>query len=100
MHDGVHLRLMVTRGVKRTPYQDPRVVVGGPTVVIIPEYKQPPDGVHERGHPPYEPLRLWRRGLNHRESEHWRGPRTPQLARMRAERHSTLSRRFHNHASA
>src|SRR5690606_11224216 len=24
MHDGVHLRLMVTRGVKRTPYQDPR----------------------------------------------------------------------------
>ncbi len=40
MHDdGVHVRLMVTRGVKSTPYQDPRVTVGPTTVVIIPEYK-------------------------------------------------------------
>ena len=41
MHSGsgVHIRLMVTRGVKRTPYQDPRVTVGPATVVIIPEYK-------------------------------------------------------------
>jgi branched-chain amino acid aminotransferase len=40
MHgDGVHVRLMVTRGVKRTPYQDPRVTVGPATIVIIPEYK-------------------------------------------------------------
>ena len=37
--DGVHVRLMVTRGVRRTPYQDPRVVEGGATIVIIPEYK-------------------------------------------------------------
>jgi branched-chain amino acid aminotransferase len=36
---GVHIRLMVTRGVKRTPYQDPRVTVGPATIVIIPEYK-------------------------------------------------------------
>jgi branched-chain amino acid aminotransferase len=49
MGEGVHVRLMVTRGVRSTPYQDPRVVVGGATVVIIPEYKQPPEGVHERG---------------------------------------------------
>ena len=49
MDEGVHVRLMVTRGVRSTPYQDPRVVVGGPTVVIIPEYKEPPEGVHERG---------------------------------------------------
>jgi len=49
MDEGVHVRLMVTRGVRSTPYQDPRVVVGGPTVVIIPEYKQPPEGVQERG---------------------------------------------------
>ena len=49
MDEGVHVRLMVTRGVRSTPYQDPRVVVGGATVVIIPEYKQPPEGVHERG---------------------------------------------------
>ena len=39
MTDGVHLRLMVTRGIKRTPYQDPRVNVGPATVVIIPEFK-------------------------------------------------------------
>lgn len=41
MHDGVHIRLMVTRGVKSTPYQDPRVTVGPPTVVIIAEHKEP-----------------------------------------------------------
>ena len=39
MEDGVHIRLMVTRGVKATPYQDPRVTIGAPTIVIIPEYK-------------------------------------------------------------
>jgi branched-chain amino acid aminotransferase len=39
MHDGAHIRLMVTRGVKSTPYQDPRVTIGKPTIVIIPEYK-------------------------------------------------------------
>ncbi|GAB3728155.1 D-amino acid aminotransferase [Luteimonas pelagia] len=40
MHDGVHLRLMVTRGPKRTPYQDPRASAGPATVVIIAEHKQ------------------------------------------------------------
>jgi branched-chain amino acid aminotransferase len=49
MSDGVHVRLMVTRGARSTPYQDPRVVVGGATIVIIPEYKEPPEGIHERG---------------------------------------------------
>jgi branched-chain amino acid aminotransferase len=49
MSDGVHIRLMVTRGVRSTPYQDPRVIVSAATVVIIPEYKEPPEGVHERG---------------------------------------------------
>ena len=39
--DGVHIRLMVTRGVRSTPYQDPRVVIGPATIVIIPEYKAP-----------------------------------------------------------
>ncbi len=39
MDDGVHIRLMVTRGVKRTPYQDPRVTVGPATIVILPEWK-------------------------------------------------------------
>jgi branched-chain amino acid aminotransferase len=37
--DGVHIRLMVTRGVKSTPYQDPRFTISPPTIVIIPEYK-------------------------------------------------------------
>ena len=41
MRDGVHVRLMVTRGVKSTPYQDPRVTVGPATVVIIAEHKEP-----------------------------------------------------------
>jgi len=49
MNEGVHVRLMVTRGVRSTPYQDPRVVVGGATVVIIPEYKLPDPAVYERG---------------------------------------------------
>jgi branched-chain amino acid aminotransferase len=38
--DGVHIRLMVTRGVKSTPYQDPRFTITAPTIVIIPEYKE------------------------------------------------------------
>jgi branched-chain amino acid aminotransferase len=41
MTDGVHVRLMVTRGAKRTPYQDPRVTIGPATVVIIAEHKDP-----------------------------------------------------------
>ncbi len=41
MTDGVHVRLMVTRGVKRTPYQDPRVTIGPATVVVIAEHKDP-----------------------------------------------------------
>ena len=49
MSDGVHVRLMVTRGVRSTPYQDPRVVVGGATIVIIPEYKEPDPALYERG---------------------------------------------------
>ncbi len=40
MKDGVHIRLMVSRGIKATPYQDPRVTISPPTIVIIPEYKQ------------------------------------------------------------
>jgi branched-chain amino acid aminotransferase len=49
MHDGVHIRLMVTRGIKRTPYQDPRVCIGPATVVILPEYKTPLPDTLERG---------------------------------------------------
>lgn len=48
MREGVHIRLMVTRGEKSTPYQDPRVTISPATVVIIPEYKEPlPSAVTE-----------------------------------------------------
>ena len=46
---GVHIRLMVTRGIRSTPYQDPRVVISPATVVIIPEYKAPLPATIERG---------------------------------------------------
>lgn len=41
MTDGVHIRLMVTRGPKPTPSQDPAQSLGPATVVIIAEHKQP-----------------------------------------------------------
>ncbi len=47
--DGVHVRLMVSRGVKRTPYQDPRVTVGPATVVIIAEWKTPKPETLQQG---------------------------------------------------
>ena len=47
--DGVHIRLMVTRGIRSTPYQDPRVVISPATIVIIPEYKDPLPSTVEEG---------------------------------------------------
>jgi len=52
MTDHVHIRLMVTRGLRSTPYQDPRVIVSPATIVIAPEFKQPDPATAER------PLRL------------------------------------------
>ena len=49
MTDGVHVRLMVTRGVKSTPYQDPRVTIGPATVVIVAEHKEPMPTTVEQG---------------------------------------------------
>ena len=49
MTDDVHVRLMVTRGVKRTPYQDPRASLGKATIVMIPEFKTPRPELLERG---------------------------------------------------
>ncbi|MEZ5694501.1 MAG: aminotransferase class IV [Altererythrobacter sp.] len=46
---GVHIRLMVTRGIRSTPYQDPRVVISPATIVIIPEYKAPLPATVENG---------------------------------------------------
>ena len=39
METNVHIRLVISRGKKATPFQDPRVNSGGCTLVIIPEYK-------------------------------------------------------------
>ena len=44
MTTDVHIRLMVTRGIKSTPYQHPKVTITPPTVVIIPEYKVATEG--------------------------------------------------------
>ncbi|NND00089.1 MAG: aminotransferase class IV, partial [Gammaproteobacteria bacterium] len=46
---GVHLRLMISRGTKSTPYQDPRVTITTPTIVIIPEYKEALPETVEKG---------------------------------------------------
>lgn len=45
----VHIRLMVSRGIKATPYQDPRVTISKPTIVIIPEYKTPKPATLTKG---------------------------------------------------
>lgn len=49
MTEGVHVRLMVTRGRKKSPFQDPRLSVFGPTIVIIPEYKLASEDTIRRG---------------------------------------------------
>ena len=49
MRDGVHLRVMVTRGEKSALNQDPRNALGKPTLVIVAEYKQPSPQIVKRG---------------------------------------------------
>jgi branched-chain amino acid aminotransferase len=49
MQDGVHIRVMVTRGAKSAPNQDPRNALGRPTVVIVAEYKAPDPSLASRG---------------------------------------------------
>ena len=49
MHDGAHVRLMVTRGDKKTPSQHPSNVIGGPNIVIIAEHKVADPSVADEG---------------------------------------------------
>ena len=49
MSTNVHIRLIVSRGIKKTPYQNPKVTIGPTTVVIIPEYKKASDSVKRNG---------------------------------------------------
>lgn len=39
MKDQIHVRVMLTRGIKKTPSQDPRLTISGPNLVIIAEHK-------------------------------------------------------------
>ena len=49
MTEDVHVRLMVTRGRKKKPFQDPRLSVFGATIVIIAEHSKPDEAALERG---------------------------------------------------
>lgn len=49
MYDGVHIRIMITRGIKKTPSQDPRLTISGPNLVIIAEYKKASSSSKGRG---------------------------------------------------
>jgi branched-chain amino acid aminotransferase len=49
MVSNVHVRFMITRGLKKTPSQDPRLAIGGPTMVIIAEHKQADPASKEKG---------------------------------------------------
>jgi branched-chain amino acid aminotransferase len=49
MIENVHARLMVTRGVKAKPFQDPRLSQNGPTIVIIMEHSAPSEETFRRG---------------------------------------------------
>ena len=40
MYTDVHIRLIISRGIKSTPYQSPAVTIGDPTLVVIPEFKK------------------------------------------------------------
>jgi len=49
MESDVHIRLIISRGLKKTPYQHPKATIGNPTIVIIPEYKVVDQSVSEVG---------------------------------------------------
>ena len=49
MNTGVHLRVMVTRGIKKTPSQDPRLTLSGPNLVIIAEHKKASEESRKKG---------------------------------------------------
>ena len=49
MKSDIHIRFIVSRGLKKTPYQHPNVNVGGPTIVVIPEHKIASEKVKKKG---------------------------------------------------
>ena len=49
MKTGVHIRLIISRGLKKTPYQHPNTNTGDCSIVIIPEYKKADKEVNKNG---------------------------------------------------
>ena len=49
MKDDVHIRLIISRGEKITPYQNPNANLGPVTLVIIPEFKKTNPQTYEKG---------------------------------------------------
>ena len=49
MNDNIHIRLVISRGDKITPYQNPNANVGPINLVIIPEYKQTDPNTYIKG---------------------------------------------------
>jgi len=45
----IHIRLIVSRGLKKTPYQHPNANEGGPSIVVIPEYKKADKTINKKG---------------------------------------------------
>ena len=76
MTTDVHVRLMVTRGKKKKPFQHPHLSIYGPTIVIIAEHSKPDESVTERG------IRLF-------TVPHHRGPPLTQDAKLNS--HSKLN---------
>ena len=69
MKTDTHIRLIVTRGIKSTPYQDPAFTISNPTIVIIPEYKKPQ-------------LKLYKKGIKLTTVKTIRGPHNVQDPRI------------------
>ena len=49
MQSDVHIRLIISRGLKKTPYQHPNATIKGSTIVVIPEYKRPDKSINKKG---------------------------------------------------
>ncbi len=49
MKTDAHLRIIISRGIKSTPYQSPKVTISKPTIIIIPEYKKPDIKAYTKG---------------------------------------------------
>ena len=49
MQNDVHMRIIISRGLRSTPYQSEKVVISDPSIIIIPEYKKPNIDIYNKG---------------------------------------------------